>query len=98
MSRIAPPLPRTPGSLIDTPVPVPAARVDVDFPKVRAWALAAALLLPACGGDHHGSSGADPQPDFSLMDVNPNSATTGTMVSPRDYLGSTAGVYFGHAT
>ena len=65
---------------------------------MRAWALAAALLLQACGGDHHGSSGADPQPDFSLLDVNPDSPTSGMMVSPRDYLGMTPGVYFGHAT
>jgi hypothetical protein len=36
--------------------------------------------------------------NFSLPDVNPNSDTTGEMVSPRDYLGQVTAWYFGHAT
>jgi hypothetical protein len=39
-----------------------------------------------------------PKPDFSLADVNPNSATSGEQVSPRDYLGKVSAWYFGHAT
>ena len=37
-------------------------------------------------------------PDFSLVDVNPNSATYGQNVSPQDFRGSISGYYFGHAT
>ena len=38
------------------------------------------------------------QPDFSLMDVNPASATFNQLVSPRDYLGKTSAWYFGYST
>ena len=65
----------------------------------RLLALGAAALLPACGGgDSGGSSVPTLQPDFSLLDVNPNSASTGTNVSPRAYLGLVPAFYFGHAT
>lgn len=37
-------------------------------------------------------------PDFSLQDVNPNSATAGKFVSPRGELGGVSAWYFGHAT
>lgn len=37
-------------------------------------------------------------PDFSLPDVNPNSASFGTNLSPLDFLGSISAWYFGHAT
>jgi hypothetical protein len=37
-------------------------------------------------------------PDFSLMDVNPNSPTSGHAVSPRSELGRISAWYFGHAT
>jgi hypothetical protein len=37
-------------------------------------------------------------PDFSLRDVNPNSATTNSDISPRDYLQTVSAWYFGHAT
>jgi hypothetical protein len=37
-------------------------------------------------------------PDFSLLDVNPASPTSGQAVSPRDYLEIVSGWYFGHAT
>ena len=36
--------------------------------------------------------------DFSLIDVNPNSATYNQAVSPRDFLGGVSAWYFGHAT
>ncbi|MCB1182822.1 hypothetical protein KDM41_05265 [bacterium] len=37
-------------------------------------------------------------PDFSLLDVNPTSATSAAAVSPRDYLDEVSAWYFGHAT
>ena len=37
-------------------------------------------------------------PDFSLADVNPNSATHTQLVSPRNYLGKVSAYYFGHST
>jgi hypothetical protein len=40
----------------------------------------------------------DLAPDFSLLDVNPASPTSGQPVSPRDYLQRVSGWYFGHAT
>jgi len=43
-------------------------------------------------------SAAPPQPDFSLPDVNANSATGGRRVSPRDYADLWSAYYFGHAT
>lgn len=36
--------------------------------------------------------------DFTLTDVNPNSATLGTMISPRNKLQRLSAWYFGHAT
>lgn len=45
-----------------------------------------------------GSMAAAPKPDFGLTDVNPNSPTSGKIVSPRDYLGQVSAWYFGHAT
>lgn len=44
------------------------------------------------------SSGENPMPDFSLVDVNPNSLLYNVPVSPRDYLQKVSGWYFGHAT
>lgn len=40
----------------------------------------------------------DPVPDFSLVDVNPTSATFDQQVSPRDYLQKVSAWYFGHST
>ncbi len=40
----------------------------------------------------------DPMPSFSLTDVNPNSATSGESVSPRDRLGKFSAWYFTAAT
>jgi hypothetical protein len=39
-----------------------------------------------------------PMPDFTLPDVNPNSATNGMNVSPRAHLGEVTAWYFGHST
>lgn len=60
----------------------------------------AAALLPAC--DHHSDSDPppppSPQPDFSLVDVNPSSPGYNASVSPRDHLTFVSGWYFGYAT
>ena len=40
---------------------------------------------------------APPASDFHLVDVNPNSVRSGSLVSPRDYLLQVAGFYFGAA-
>lgn len=45
-----------------------------------------------------GDAATAPQPDFSLVDINPTSATNNQPVSPRDYLGSTSAWYFGYST
>jgi hypothetical protein len=45
-----------------------------------------------------GSMAAAPKPDFGLIDVNPNSVTSGKTISPRDYTGQISAWYFGHAT
>ena len=37
-------------------------------------------------------------PDFSLPDVNANSARHRELISPRDYLGQVSAWYFGHST
>lgn len=37
-------------------------------------------------------------PDFSLVDLNPTSATFNQQVSPRDFMNQTTLWYFGHAT
>ena len=37
-------------------------------------------------------------PDFAILDVNPNSTTSGQLVSPRDHLGRVSAWYFGHST
>ena len=39
-----------------------------------------------------------PKPDFSLLDMNPNSASLGQAVSPRQEMGKISAWYFGHAT
>ena len=65
--------------------------------------LAAGLILaPGCSHDHsHLGQPLPPEslvPDFTLSDVNPNSATSGRSVSPRGHLGAVSAWYFGHAT
>ncbi|NUO48314.1 MAG: hypothetical protein HOV80_05605, partial [Polyangiaceae bacterium] len=50
------------------------------------------------GGAPYMLAVGDLAPDFSLLDVNPASSTSGQPVSPRDYLQRVSGWYFGHAT
>ncbi len=54
------------------------------------------------GGSGGGGSGplmvGDLVPDFSLIDANTASPTSGLAVSPRDYLEQVSGWYFGHST
>lgn len=62
------------------------------------------LLLYGCSEDSAdtpldpGGLPADVVPEFSLLDVNPNSATKDSRLSPRDYLQTVSAWYFGHAT
>ncbi|MCA9729240.1 MAG: hypothetical protein KC729_16250 [Candidatus Eisenbacteria bacterium] len=61
--------------------------------------LASTLMLVSC--KDNATNVPDPgetRPDFTALDVNPNSATHGEMVSPSDYIGSISAYYFGHAT
>lgn len=60
----------------------------------RLLGIALVALAAGCGG----SGDSQMVPDFLLDDVNPNSATSGQQVSPRDYLGLISAWYFGHAT
>jgi hypothetical protein len=62
------------------------------------------VVLAACGRDAknpvapaHIAPGTV-VPDFSLADVNPNSATAGQAVSPRQHAGQISAWYFGHST
>ena len=50
------------------------------------------------GGEDTGIDASDPMPDWSLVDINPNSPTCNQSISPRDYLQKTSGWYFMHAT
>lgn len=57
------------------------------------------VLFSACSDDDPVNPGVTGQvPDFSLMDVNPTSATFDKAVSPRDHLEMVSAWYFGHAT
>ena len=66
--------------------------------------LEAKLPLDAALGAVAGQQGelaegeSEPVADFSLVDLNPNSATYNQSLSPRDFLGQTSAWYFGHAT
>jgi hypothetical protein len=57
-------------------------------------------LVPGCGDDE--PTQPDPPtgqvPDFSLLDVNPNSPTYTQTVSPRQEQGKVSAWYFGFAT
>lgn len=59
--------------------------------------MAPLLLLTACDSDKPPGP-PDVAPEFSLQDVNPNSATTGRTVTPRGYLARVSAWYFGHST
>jgi hypothetical protein len=65
---------------------------------IRAALLAALALAAACREDSDSDGPPPVMPDFSLTDVNPNSATYNQKVSPRDYLDQVSAWYFGHAT
>jgi len=68
--------------------------------SARAAVVAALFLALGCG-DKDPVQPPPPQgvmPDFSLQDANPNSATYGQQVSPRQFLGDVSAWYFGHAT
>ncbi len=58
-----------------------------------------AVALAACGSDS-GPTESDGKlmPDFTLLDVNPSSASFDAGVSPRDFLGDVSAWYFGHST
>jgi hypothetical protein len=61
------------------------------------------FLLAACGGgeeltNNPGPTQGQQAPDFSIEDVNPNSATSASQVSPRQHVGRISAWYFGHAT
>ena len=59
--------------------------------------LAALFALVACSSDG-GNGEPTLVPDFELLDVNPDSPTYDTLVSPRDEIGHVTGWYFGAST
>ena len=69
---------------------------------LRRLAAAALLLAALAGCNDHKDPTRPPAdqaaPDFSLVDQNPNSATAGKAVSPRQFQGKVSAWYFGHAT
>ena len=60
---------------------------------MKLHALHTGLMVVAAAG-----AWAQPVPDFSLLDVNPESLRGGQPVSPRDYLLQVSGFYFGTAS
>ena len=63
--------------------------------------LAALFAAAGCGDDSPNKPDPTPSgqvPDFALLDVNPNSPSSATQVSPRDYQGKVSAWYFGHST
>jgi hypothetical protein len=69
-------------------------------------AIVGIIALPVgCSDDDSGKSILEPNtlpenaaPDFSILDINPDSPRYDEMVSPRDYVGQISAYYFGHAT
>jgi hypothetical protein len=55
-------------------------------------------MFGAGGGGAGGGIVPTLVPDFAILDANPNSATSGQLVSPRDHLGRVSAWYFGHST
>lgn len=77
------------------------SRTGVNAVVDRRLAAAVLLVLLVGCGQHHDPVRPAPgqaAPDFSLIDQNPNSATSGQAVSPRQYLHKVSAWYFGHAT
>lgn len=56
------------------------------------------LLAAACGKEDKPTGPSGVVPDFSLVDVNPNSPSSSRNVSPRQELHNISAWYFGHAT
>jgi hypothetical protein len=73
----------------DALVRAPTDRVPDREPHLRTG-------IPGASGTLRDGLGR--MPDFSLPDVNPNSATSGEMVSPRQFRGRISAWYFGAAT
>ena len=63
-----------------------------------ALVLALALAVGCSDDEENGGPLTGLAPDFSIPDVNPNSATFDSTVSPRDYLSQVSAWYFGHST
>jgi hypothetical protein len=59
-------------------------------------AVAGVALAAGCSNDKGSLQGV--APDFFLVDVNPNSATHDSTISPRAYLDKVSAWYFGHST
>jgi hypothetical protein len=67
---------------------------------LAAGGMGGALVVGGMAGTG-GQGGSMPPtiaPDFGIADVNPNSATSGQTISPRDYVGKVSAWYFGHST
>ncbi|TPW18014.1 MAG: hypothetical protein FD129_150 [bacterium] len=63
--------------------------------------LTLSVLVAACGEDDNDNAPPPVEgvvPDFSLLDVNPNSSTYNTGISPRDYRERISAWYFGSST
>ncbi len=60
--------------------------------------LLAGLLANGCSDDDPTAPVTTPMPDFTMLDVNPTSASYDQGVSPRDYLQKVSAWYFGHST
>jgi hypothetical protein len=60
--------------------------------------LSATLWALGCNDNSNPTPLTGLAPDFALKDVNPNSATHDSTISPRDYLSKVSAWYFGHAT
>ena len=61
--------------------------------------LSAAFVAAGCKDDsQNGGPLTGLAPDFALKDVNSNSATHDSTISPRAYLSKVSAWYFGHAT
>ena len=69
--------------------------------KRRLVSLPLLLLATACGSGGSGTTlivSPLAPPEVHVLDVNPNSPTSGELVSPRQKLGMVSAWYFGHAT
>lgn len=80
------------GELLEVKMPLDANGLPADAPPEQLQQTQLTATIDAAEGE------SDQVPDFSLVDVNPTSATYNQRVSPRDYLGKTSAWYFGHAT